>query len=74
MPFSLPIYGFVLAAALAVTGGAYWKGRSDGFNGCVVAALQANDAAARAAFEARSRSERDFDASRLRDNDPNRRD
>lgn len=55
------LIGAAFAAALFVSGGAYWKGRSDGFNTCSVAVLEANDEAARKAFEARSRSERDFD-------------
>lgn len=74
MPLSLSIYGVFFIAALVFTGGTYWKGRSDGSLACLVEVARANDDAARAAFEARSRSERGFDAGRMPDDDPNRRD
>jgi hypothetical protein len=61
MPLNLYLIGAAFGAALFVSGGAYWKGRSDGFNSCSVAVLEANDTAARAAFEARSARERAFD-------------
>jgi hypothetical protein len=61
MPLNIYLIGAAFVASLALTSGAYWKGRSDGHNSCAVAVLEANDAAARAAFEARSARERAFD-------------
>jgi hypothetical protein len=61
IPLNPYIIGAAFAASLLLSGGAYWKGRSDGFNACSVGILEANDAAARAAHEARSARERAFD-------------